>query len=204
MTIMRTSSELTDEPAGPAPAVITGWLAVVPLSVRASLLAHETVSVVMRRLPGDPIVEPSSRPGGYREHGGVVRETPSRSLAHLAKRFKEEHGLRFRTRGSRLIPRWLERVRAVLIADDPADAGAELRITGDPGEVALVCVAAVAELGPCALTGGDRSLRVDSTTTTAGIRRELRAPPDEDPDRSLSAQPVTARRSQQAPSSPER
>jgi len=204
---MRTSPELTDEPAGPASsasALITGRLAVVPLSVRASLLAHETVTVVLRRLPGDAIMEPSSRPGGYREHGGIVRAPSPTSLAHLAKRFKEEHGLRFRTTGSRLIPRWLERVRAVLIAVDPADAGAELRITGARGEVALVCVAAIAELGPCALTVGDRSLRVDASTTTAGIRRELRTPPDEDPDRSLSGQPVTAWHWQQGLTSPER
>ena len=191
---MRTSPELTDELDGAessAPA-IAGWLAVAPVSVRASLSKHATVTAVMQRLPRDVVVEPRSRPAGYRDPGGVARSAAaSKSLADLAKRFREVHGLRFRSRGARLVPRWLERVRAVVIAGDPADAGAELRITGVPGEVALVCVAAVAELGPCALTVGERSVRVDTTTTTAAIRLELSPPPSEDRDRSPSNHPAT-------------
>jgi hypothetical protein len=178
--MMRT--EPTDELAGhertsSSTAAITGWLAIIPVSVRASVGRCETVTVTLQRLPAEPTIEPRASPSGYREHAGDVNVPPVRSLEELAVGLGR-HGCRFRRRGRRLVPRWFERIRVIVTAMEPASSDAELHITGDVGEVARVCAVIAAELGPCVLGIDESSLRVDATTTAAAIRRELRSQVD--------------------------
>lgn len=159
----------------PSPAsTITGWLAVESVCVRASIRTREEVTVAIRRLPGCS----TSVVGVYRDrYGSSANDVPPKSLDELAAHLRH-HGFRLRRRGLRLVHGWLAGTRAAVSADDPTDAGAELHIHGDRGElgaIASLCAAVVAELGPCAVVLDDGSFRVDDGMTPAEVRRALEA-----------------------------